>query len=132
MNQEKTLSDLADELEYQQMQELGELMIYKSAIHKLADGEWTAGGAFNLGPLKSSLMGEDPRLPKMPEKPTLIDFFNYRFGPSKQHLLQSAALALQNGLSGATRPCGPTGIEGCDAFMKLCLSSSGCESRPAK
>ncbi len=33
---------------------------------------------------------------------------------------------------GATRPCGPTGIGGCDAFMKLCLSSSGCESRPAK
>jgi hypothetical protein len=33
---------------------------------------------------------------------------------------------------GATRPCGPTGIEGCDAFMKLCLSSSGCESRPTK
>ena len=50
MNQDKTLSELADELEYQQMQELGELMIYKSAIHKLADGEWTEGGAFSLGP----------------------------------------------------------------------------------
>jgi SRSO17 transposase len=24
---------------------------------------------------------------------------------------------------GATRPCGPTGIGGCDAFMKLCVSS---------
>ena len=28
------------------------------------------------------LMGDDPRLPAMPEKPTLMDFFKYRFGPS--------------------------------------------------
>ncbi len=42
-------------------------------------------------------------------------------------------LGLNRGATfGATRPCGPTGIGGCDAFMKLCLSSSGCESRPAK
>ncbi|ETW98602.1 MAG: hypothetical protein ETSY1_18170 [Candidatus Entotheonella factor] len=98
MSQAKTLSEQADELEFQQMQELGQLMIYKSAIHKLADGEWSDDGTFSLGPLKPSLMGEDPRLPSMPEKPTLIDFFNYRFGPSKQHLLQSAALAAKNGL----------------------------------
>jgi len=32
----------------------------------------------------------------------------------------------------ATRPCGSKGIGGCDAFMKLCLSSSRCESCPAK
>src|SRR6266496_900770 len=32
----------------------------------------------------------------------------------------------------ATRPCGSKGIGGCDAFMKLCVSSSGCETRPAK
>jgi hypothetical protein len=43
-------------------------------------------------------MGEDPRLPAMPERPTLIDFFNLRFGPSKMHLLQSARLAQKNGL----------------------------------
>ena len=61
------------------MQELGELMIYRSAISKLADGEWKPEGKFSLGPLKPSLMGEDPRLPKMPEKPTLIDFFKLRF-----------------------------------------------------
>ena len=42
------------------------------------------------------LMGDDPRLAKMPEKPTLIDFFNYRFAPAA-HLLQSARLALRNG-----------------------------------
>jgi hypothetical protein len=43
------------------------------------------------------LMEEDPRLAKMPQKPTLIDFFRYRFGPAA-HLLQSARLALKNGL----------------------------------
>jgi hypothetical protein len=95
----KNISEQADELEFQQMRELGELMIYRSAINKLADGEWSPETKFSLGPLKPSLMGEDPRLPKMPEKPTLIDFFKYRFGPSKQHLLQSAALARKNGLS---------------------------------
>ena len=35
---------------------------------------------------------------KMPAKPTLLDFFTYRFGPS-QHLLQSARLAKLNGCS---------------------------------
>ena len=99
MAQEKGISELAEELEFRQMQELGELMIYRSQINKLADGEWDDSPEFSLGPLKQSLMGEDPRLPQMPEKPTLVDFFNLRFGPSKQHLLQSAALAVKNGLS---------------------------------
>jgi predicted HD phosphohydrolase len=43
-------------------------------------------------------MAGDPRLPKMPDKPTLFDFFRYRFGPSA-HLLQSARLAQKNGVS---------------------------------
>ena len=43
-------------------------------------------------------MGHDPRLPRMPEKPTLFDFFKYRFGPAN-HLLQSARLAQKNGVS---------------------------------
>src|SRR5262245_19324398 len=45
---------------------------------------------------KLYLMGHDPRLPRMPEKPTLFDFFRYRFGPAA-HLLQSARLAQKNG-----------------------------------
>ena len=45
---------------------------------------------------KLYLMGHDPRLPKMPDKPTLFDFFRYRFGPSA-HMLQSARLAQKNG-----------------------------------
>ena len=43
------------------------------------------------------MMGHDARLPKMPDKPTLFDFFRLRFGPS-MHLLQSARLAIKNGV----------------------------------
>jgi hypothetical protein len=39
-----------------------------------------------------------PRLKPMPPKPTLVDFFNYRFVPAA-HLLQSAALAKKRGAS---------------------------------
>ncbi len=44
------------------------------------------------------LMHNEPRLPQMPTAPTLIDFFRLRFAPAS-HLLQSANLALKNGLS---------------------------------
>ena len=48
------------------------------------------------------LMGDDPRLDPMPEKPTLADFFRHRFLKDKvggTHLLQSAKLAQDKGLS---------------------------------
>ena len=35
----------------------------------------------------------------MPEKPTLIDFFNLRFHATANHVLQSANLAMKNGMS---------------------------------
>jgi len=38
------------------------------------------------------------QLPKMPAKPTLVDFFNLRFEEA-QHTMQSATRALKNGLS---------------------------------
>lgn len=41
-------------------------------------------------------LGDDPRLQPMPAKPTLLDYFQYRFGPA-EHLLQSARLAKLNG-----------------------------------
>ncbi len=44
------------------------------------------------------LMKHDPRLSKMPDRPTLFDFFKHRFGPAT-HLLQSARLAQKNGAS---------------------------------
>ena len=98
MSNAQGLSDKADALEYKQMQELGDLVIHRSPINKLADGEWSDATEFKMAGPKPTLMGEDHRLPAMPEKPTLIDFFNLRFAPSKQHLLQSAALAQKNGL----------------------------------
>jgi hypothetical protein len=45
---------------------------------------------------KLYMMGHDRRLPRMPERPTLFDFFKYRFGPGN-HLMQSARLAMKNG-----------------------------------
>ncbi len=39
------------------------------------------------------------KLPPMPEKPTLVDFFRLRFNRTSPHVLQSAALARRNGMS---------------------------------
>lgn len=41
-------------------------------------------------------MHSEPRLPKMPPVPTLIDFYKLRWAPAS-HVLQSAALARRNG-----------------------------------
>jgi hypothetical protein len=44
------------------------------------------------------MMGDNPALPAMPEAPRLLDFFRLRFNAtSRQHLLQSAKLALDGG-----------------------------------
>lgn len=40
---------------------------------------------------------EDPRIPKMPAAPTLVDFYKLRFAPAN-HVLQSARLARNNGM----------------------------------
>ena len=53
-----------------------------------------AGALMKGNPNARVLMGDDPRLPAMPEKPTLMDFFKYRFGPC-MHLLQSARHAVK-------------------------------------
>jgi hypothetical protein len=39
------------------------------------------------------------RLPRMPGNPTLYDFFKLRFMDTSNHVLQSAALAMRNGMS---------------------------------
>ena len=55
-------------------------------------------GALQPGtPVELLVNPPDARLPKMPERPTLFDFFRLRFGPSA-HLLQSARLAMKNGV----------------------------------
>ena len=96
-----TLSAQADELEERMMHELGERIATKSVLFRMADGkvEMENGAALKAAnPDKYFLMGADARLPKMPKKPTLIDFFKNRFA-SLNHLLQSAALAKKNGHS---------------------------------
>ena len=98
MTTRQTLSERADELEYRQMQELGDRIVLKSLLFNLADGKQSLGNGFGQKAGNRLLMGEDPRLPKMPDKPTLLDFFKLRFAPSQQHLLQSANLARNNGL----------------------------------
>lgn len=42
--------------------------------------------------------GKLPLLEKMPARPTLVDFFNLRFQRTRNHTMQSAALALKNGV----------------------------------
>ncbi len=52
-----------------------------------------------LGDGRHLMMGDDPRLPRMPAQPRLADFFRHRFVPMvANHLLQSASLARKNGL----------------------------------
>ncbi len=53
-----------------------------------------------LGPGTVMMIGDNPALPRMPEKPTLLDFFRHRFGKiSCNHLLQSATNAKKAGQS---------------------------------
>jgi hypothetical protein len=96
-----TLSAQADELEERMMHQLGERIATKSVLFGLADGkiEMQSSPALRAAnPDKYFLMGADPRLPAMPKKPTLTDFFNNRFA-SLNHLLQSATHALKGGHS---------------------------------
>jgi hypothetical protein len=45
------------------------------------------------------MMGNNPALPKMPDRPTLADFYRLRFGERLvKHMLQSARLAKENGM----------------------------------
>ena len=91
-------SERADELEHRQMRELGERIVGKSPA--LQPRRRRAGPSASAPSAGRMLMGEDPRLPPLPEKPTLLDFFRCRFAIAPQaHLLQSANLAQKNDLS---------------------------------
>ena len=93
-----SMSERADALEEHKMHEL-EHIITKSVLFNLADGkvETVSGAALMAqNPGKYMLMGADPRLPTMPDKPTLVDYFRCRFA-STAHLLQSATHALKAG-----------------------------------
>ncbi len=93
-----TTLERAEAAEHALSQELDRLVIMKSVIY-------TSGERDPRQPMprppdqgKRYLMRDDPRLPRMPDKPTLFDFFTYRFAPAN-HLLQSARLAQKNGMS---------------------------------
>ena len=88
-----SLSQRADALEEREMRALGERIVTKSLLYHLADGERTLGSGFGAG--ERLLMGEDPRLPPMPDAPTLFDFFRLRLAPAQQHLLQSAMYIIE-------------------------------------
>ncbi len=86
----------ADLLEERMTREL-EAAVVKSALYTSGEVDPSRPRPVKPDPLgRHYLMGPDPRLPQMPEKPTLIDFFRSRFGQSA-HLLQSARLALRGG-----------------------------------
>jgi len=98
MTASATLADRADALEERKIRELDALVL-PSALFTMVDGVRHDGAGAKLvaaNPGKYMLMGDDPRLPKMPAKPTLVDFFKLRFGGA-QHLLQSAHHAKQAG-----------------------------------
>lgn len=52
-----------------------------------------------LNPQTVLMMGDNPALPRMPERPTLLDFFRLRFGGlTQRHLMVSAKRAMNDGM----------------------------------
>src|SRR6267142_4659071 len=96
MAEKTSLNARADALERKMSDDL-DVLLSKSALFNMADGKL---GASNAGSDlaarhgKYYLMADDPRLPRMPAKPTLADFFDYR-AKGINHLLQSATHALK-------------------------------------
>ncbi len=95
-----SLSERADELEEKMMHELNMKIPARSVLYGMWQGEVSnenGNAILAANPGKHFLMGHDVRLPKLPEKPQLLDFMKYRFA-STTHLLQSAKHALKAGL----------------------------------
>ncbi len=95
----------AEALEREQIVTLENKVITRSIIYTSGDCDPREGPPWRKALMANPelremqfLAGDDPRLPAVPEKPTLIDYFTYRFGPA-EHLLQSARLAKLNGCS---------------------------------
>src|SRR4051794_13551889 len=93
-----TLSEQADQLEERLMDTLDRVPT-KSPLYTM--GEIDPREGLVRAPLKPGqllLQGPDPRLPAMPAKPRLLDFYRLRFRRGGiQHLLQSANLARTKG-----------------------------------
>jgi hypothetical protein len=92
MNDVMTASQKMDALEDKLMDDLQDAITVRSRLFLLAEADFAMPNGVKLQkehPGAKMLMSDDPRLPKMPDKPTLIDFFKLRFAPP-MHLLQSA------------------------------------------
>lgn len=91
-----SLAEKADALEENMAQELDKL-VYEPPLCDIDDNGRRRS---SLQEGQHVLMGDDPRLPKMPDRPTLLDFFNGRMASTvgRAHLLQSAKLAKDNRL----------------------------------
>ena len=88
----------AEAADHAAIAELDKLVIVKSTIYTSGERDPRKPPEHPDAKGKLHLMHHDPRLPRMPDKPTLFDFFKLRFGPSI-HMLQSARLAQKNGCS---------------------------------
>ncbi len=79
------------------MMELLDVQVMTPALGRVSS---LAAGGFVAEPGRWQ-MHDEPRLPEMPAAPGLMDFFRYRFLLDRRggsHLLQSAKLAMKNGL----------------------------------
>jgi hypothetical protein len=94
------MSERADELEEAQLKTLDRVPS-KSPLYTMGEVDPRQGTTRPpLAPGQYMLQGPDPRLPEMPARPALLDFFRQRFRQGGiQHLLQSANLARKNGHS---------------------------------
>src|SRR3954452_18675185 len=94
----KSMSEQADELEEQMMQSLDRVPS-KSPLYTMGDIDPRFGAARPpLKPGQYMLQGPDPRLPAMPARPQVLDFYRLRLRQGGlQHMLQSANLARKNG-----------------------------------
>ena len=90
-----TTLERAEAAEHAMSRELDRIVV-KSVIYTSGDRDPTQPVQRPPDQGKLYMMGDDPRLRRMPDKPSLFDFFRYRFGPSA-HPLQSARLALKSG-----------------------------------
>jgi hypothetical protein len=94
----KTLAERADEIEEQMLASLDPIPV-KSTLYTMGEHDPKVLRYSSKDPRfanKRFLIGADPRLPALPKKPKLLDFFKLRLGVT-QHLLQSANLARKAG-----------------------------------
>ena len=109
LTQALSANDRADALEEHMMPEL-EHIVTKSVLFTLADGKDGMESGPSLmakSPGKYMLMGADPRLPQMPAKPTLMDYFRCRFASIVNGSSLDTRTIHQDGLENVRRGIGP-------------------------